>query len=135
MISLTDYFGKYQDLCEGEIEQNATVLLMKCYNLWAAMRIAGVEFPVNPKTGSNVSGETLGGIRPQSCATGAPTSAHKQGMAVDIYDPKGEIDKWLLAHPDTLEKFGIYIEHPDDTPGWSHWSTRAPKSGRHIFKP
>jgi hypothetical protein len=95
----------------------------------------GVNFPVNPRTGSCVSGETYGGFRPQSCPIGSPKSSHKEGMAVDIYDPKGEIDNWCMENLNRLEECGLYLEHPSKTVHWCHVSTRAPGSGRRVFMP
>lgn len=98
----------------------------------------GVEFPDNPKTLTGVSGETLGGFRPQNCDQGAAHSSHKEGFAVDRYDPEGLIDKWCMANSEVgglLESCGIYIEHPDATHGWSHWTIRRPGSGNRVFRP
>lgn len=99
------------------------------------MELDGVSFPISPITKSGVSGQTFGGFRPQDCPQGASNSAHKQGLAVDRYDPLGKIDGWLLEHPEALEKYGVYIEHPDTTQHWSHWTIRPPGSGKHIFYP
>ena len=99
------------------------------------MRTAGVEFPDNPITHSGVSGETYGGFRPQSCPIGAPHSQHKEGSAVDRYDPLGEIDDWIMAHQEIARAYGIYIEHPSATIHWSHWQNVAPKSGHTVFFP
>lgn len=137
MITLDQYVGPHADSEDWtpERQSNATKLLWACSQLELEMAADGVEFPDNPATGSGVSGQTFGGFRPQSCPEGAPHSAHKEGLAVDRYDPAGEIDNWLLAHQDSLNRHGIYIEHPDSTHHWSHWSTRAPGSGLHVFRP
>lgn len=95
----------------------------------------GVVFPDNPKTGTGVSGEVYGGIRPQDCPIGAPHSNHKQGRAVDRFDPGDLIDNWCVAHQDRLLFHGIYIEHPSKTPGWSHWQAVPPPSGHTVFYP
>jgi hypothetical protein len=137
MITLTDLAGpwsRHPDWTPARAENGAR-LLAACSALEAEMIAGGVAFPVNKKTGSQVSGSLYGGFRPQSCPQGSPKSAHKEGFAVDRYDPLGHIDAWLMAHQDAMDRHGIYIEHPDDTPGWSHWSIRAPKSGKHVFKP
>ena len=95
----------------------------------------GVVFPVNRKTGSQVSGEVYGGFRPQSCPIGAPGSNHKEGRAVDRYDPHGLIDMWCMAHQPSLRACGIYLEHPEATRGWSHWQSVPPRSGKVVFYP
>lgn len=137
MITLNEYVGPHRDSPDWTPtrEQNATKLLAACAALQVEMEDDGVEFPTNPVTKSGVGGTTMGGFRPQWCKQGAPDSAHKDGEAVDRYDPKNEIDAWLMAHQDRLVFHGIYIEHPDKTDTWSHWSTRAPRSGRHVFYP
>lgn len=96
---------------------------------------AGVMVKINPKTGSQVSGKTYGGFRPQSCTEGAPNSSHKEGSGVDVYDPAGELDVWLMKNVDRLVHYGLYIEHPSKTLGWCHLTTRAPRSGNRIFFP
>lgn len=137
MITLEQYVGPHADSPDWtpERQANATKLLVRCGELEAEMVAAGVYFPDNPTTGSGVSGQTFGGFRPQNCTQGAPHSSHKEGLAVDRYDPHGDIDNWLMAHQDALTCYGIFIEHPDSTHGWSHWSIKAPGSGNHVFLP
>jgi len=137
MITLNQYVGPHRESPDWTptCEQNATKLLAASAALEAEMADDGVEFPDNPATGSGVSGQTFGGFRPQDCTQGAPNSSHKKGQAVDRYDPKDEIDAWLMAHQDRLVFHGLYIEHPSATPGWSHWTTRAPGSGNRVFYP
>ena len=144
MITLAEYVGPYGDSVDWTLARrnNALKLLAACEKLQARMEADGVVFQTHSHTDNilhpridEVSGVTYGGFRPQDCPIGAPHSAHKEGQAVDIYDPKGQIDAWLLEFPLALVDFGLYIEHPDKTPGWSHWSTRRPGSGQHIFWP
>ena len=142
MITLEQYAGRHKDSSDwtAEVKGNAELLLLAVNALEEYMLEDGVVFPVNPKTKSQISGETMGGFRPQWCTQGAAKSNHKRGLAVDRYDPDEHIDEWLMAHQDVLERFGIYIEHPSKTIGWSHWGikllpTDAPKSGRHVFYP
>lgn len=137
MITLTQYVGPHREhpAWSPLYEQNATRLLAASCALEAEMARDGVTFPDNPATHSGVSGQTYGGWRPPECPQGAPNSSHKQGMGVDRHDPRGEIDAWCVTHQDRLAVHGIYIESPDATPGWSHWTTRAPGSGRRVFFP
>ncbi len=137
MITIEQYVGPHADSPDWtpERQANAEALLQACAALEERMQDDGVSFPINPHTGSGVSGQTFGGFRPQDCPQGAPDSSHKEGQAVDRFDPHGEIDVWLMAHQEVLEEFGIYIEHPSATTGWSHWSIRAPRSGKHVFYP
>lgn len=137
MISIDEYFGPWlhhPDATDARMT-NADNLLNACDALEAMAREDGVAFPINPATNSQVSGKTYGGFRPQSCPQGAPKSSHKEAMAVDRFDPLNKIDEWCMSNLDKLEQCGIYIEHPDSTPGWSHWTIRAPKSGNRVFIP
>jgi len=137
MITLAQYFGPHATCADRtpQTDVNATVLLGRVNALIAEMQAAGIVFLRNSATGTQISGQTYGGFRPQACTQGAADSAHKQGQAVDLYDPYNEIDKWLLLNPDALVCHDLYIEHPDATNGWSHWGTRAPKSGKRMFYP
>lgn len=135
MISIGDYFGPHigsQDATEDRMA-NAEVLLEKVNALLQAAEHNGVELDMNPKTQTLVSGTQFGGFRPQNCPQGAPHSSHKEGMAVDVYDPSGALDRWVSDL--ILEKHGLYREHPADTNGWCHLTTRAPASGRRTFHP
>lgn len=136
-ITIEQYFGpwaKHPDVTPRR-RDNAARLIAAAAVLQAHAVADGVTFRTNPKTGSGVSGTQYGGFRPQSCAQGSSKSAHKEGLAIDLYDPIGEIDAWCLRNLDILELCGIYIEHPSETCGWSHWTIRAPGSGRRVFFP
>lgn len=65
---------------------------------------------------------------------GAPRSAHVQGKAIDIADPKGELKKWLLARVKLLEEKGLRMEASEATPGWCHLDTMPVKRAR-VFRP
>lgn len=137
MITVAEYVGLWS-LSEDwtkERQANAFKLLLAVTALMNEMQSDWIVFRTNLSTHTQVSGETFGGFRPQSCPIGSPHSAHKEGLAVDIYDPDGKIDVWCMTHQDRLKFHGIYIEHPDSTPGWSHWTIRAPRSGHTVFYP
>lgn len=137
MITEADYVGpwfKSPDWTEHR-KDNADKLLDACSRLEAIMLDDGIDFPINPATHSGVSGKTYGGFRPQNCLQGAPHSNHKEGLAVDRWDPLNKIDAWCMNHLDKLEECCIWIEHPDSTPGWSHWQCVPPKSGKRVFNP
>ena len=137
MITFNEYFGPWLDHPDATDERkaNAVRLLSCCDSLERLAMADGVAFPVNAATDSGVSGSEYGGFRPQSCPIGAPHSAHKEALAVDRYDPLGEIDTWCLNNLDKLEQCGIYLEAPVSTKGWSHWTVRAPASGHQVFFP
>lgn len=66
---------------------------------------------------------------------GSERSAHITCEALDIYDPDKRLAKWCLDNLDILEESGLYIEDPDYTSNWVHFTTRAPRSGRRVFIP
>lgn len=138
MITAEDIIGPWGHNLDLTPERRANISTHLIPAVWALqkrMSTDGVVFHENPLTKTEVSGQTLGGFRPQKCAQGAPMSNHKQGLAVDVYDPHNEIDAWCMAHLDVLEACGIWIEHPDATPHWSHWQCVPPRSGRRVFNP
>jgi hypothetical protein len=137
MITLSQYAGKWAKHKDWTPERkaNAAKLLEACDKLESLMAQDGVDFLDNPVTRNGISGATFGGFRPQECTIGAPSSSHKEGLGVDRYDPDGEIDMWCLANQGVLAECGIYIESPSKTRGWSHWTIRAPRSGRTVFLP
>lgn len=66
-------------------------------------------------------------------------SQHLSFLAVDIADPNQELQKWLLANPDVLEKADMYCEDFSATPTWVHFQCNPFKSyingGTRYFKP
>lgn len=138
MLTFDDVVGpwaNHDDLTDERAANIRRRLLPACWALEQHLRMAGIVCQINPTTGTSVSGETLGGFRPQGTAIGAPRSNHKEGLAVDRYDPDGRLDAWCIANLDVLRQVGIWLEHPDATPGWAHWQVVAPKSGRQVFRP
>jgi hypothetical protein len=136
VITLHQYFGMKQPPI-GHIA-NANILLAQgnCL-LHEAARDMGYAYWICPNTNSQISGSKDGsgdgGYRDADSKTGSPKSSHKLGMGLDVYDPKGELNKWVTD--DKLESFGLYREHPSATPTWLHITTRAPKSGHRTFFP
>ncbi len=137
LLTIEEYAGPHAGSPDWTPERvkHAEELCRRVNALAVEMQEQGIYFPVNPSTGSRVSGKTFGGFRPQDCPQGAPHSAHKEGQAVDLYDRLGELDEWLSANESALERHDLYREHPDSTGGWLHLSTRAPPSGRRTFFP
>jgi hypothetical protein len=135
VISLADYVGPHEESPDWTPERKAAAfeMLEKANALLADAEAHGVELDNNPTTRTLVSGTQYGGFRPQDCAQGAQRSSHKEGRAVDVYDPTGALDRWISDL--ILEKYDLYREHPADTPGWCHLSDKAPGSGRRTFHP
>jgi hypothetical protein len=137
MITLEQYVGVHARSPDWTTKRqaNARMLVLTVNAMISVAENDGVDFPINPKTGSQISGNTFGGFRPQSCSQGAPNSNHKEGLGVDLYDPDNEIDAWMLANEAVLEKLGIWIESPTATPSWAHLQTVPPRSGRRVYMP
>ena len=135
MILLIDYFGKFANHPDLTDERRAhSIILLDRVNsmLDEAFRF-DVDLIDNPHTGTLISGQQYGGFRPQDCPQGAPTSSHKEGRGIDIYDPHNALDNWITDA--RLEQFKLYREKPLATPGWCHLTDRPPKSGRRSFLP
>lgn len=132
MITVEEYFGRWADHEDATPECRAAAeeLLSRVNALLTA---SGISPPVNPVTGNQISANKFGGFRPQFVPIGAPHSAHKEGRAVDVYDPGNALDHWITD--ERLEEFDLYREHPTTTHGWSHLTTRAPDSGKRTFWP
>lgn len=62
-------------------------------------------------------------------------SRHLIGAAVDIADSKKELQKWCLENVKLLEEIGLWMEHFDHTPTWTHFQIKSPRSGARFFKP
>lgn len=138
MLTFEDIVGPHaecDDLTAEREDNIRDMLLPACWALERLARADGIDFPINPCTGTSISGQTFGGFRPQSCAIGAPRSNHKLGWALDRYDPGNKIDAWCAANLDKLAECGVWIEHPTATLGWSHWQCVPPRSGSRMFRP
>jgi len=137
MITLEDYFGPYWDHPDKteEVERNALDLLRKCNALYCMAELDGCELPINPKTGTGVSGKTEGGFRPGDSHTGAPNSTHKDGQGVDRYDPERRLAAWILAHPEILKECDLWTEDFRWTPGWVHLQSIPPRSKKRVYIP
>ena len=141
MITVTDYFmGRREthplDLSPA-IERNAALTVEIANHLLALAEAAGIKVPAKPATGSQVAS----GWRPpdvNAATKGAATnSKHMTGQAVDLYDPDGRLDAWLMSEAGqaALVELGLWLEHPSSTPGWAHVQTIPPGSGHRVFYP
>lgn len=140
MISTASYFGdKIKSPDATEIRQeNSFKLLFRVNTLLRDAESLGVYVAKrDPDTGSQISGTKNGagdgGFRLSTSLTGSPKSSHREGKAVDVYDPGDLLDNWLTDK--TLETYGLYREHPDSTPGWCHLQTNPPGSGNRTYRP
>ncbi len=135
MISISDYFGpwaEHPDLTE-ERKDNSLVLLDLVNAFLTLAEANGVMLQTNPHTKTLIAGEAYGGFRPQDCPVGAVHSMHKEGHAVDVYDPHGDLDRWITDG--RLEAAGLAREHPSSTGTWTHLQNVLPHSGHRSFYP
>jgi len=138
VITLEQYAGPYLSHVDFTLERrsNAIDLLAAVNGVLAMAEADGVPALVNPVTGSRVAGSGNGGFRPQECPLGASQSAHKQGQAIDLYDPSRTLARWVLRNLERVRACGIRgMEDPRWTPTWCHLQTRTVASGRMIFIP
>lgn len=135
MITVADVIGlwdKSPDLTAAR--RKAIADLVPQVNALLALAVAaGIPTYKHSATGNPVVGPKYGGFRPQSCPIGAPQSAHKVGMAVDLYDPANALDEWITD--DVLRECGLFREGGRWTPGWTHLTIRRPGSGNRTFVP
>ena len=62
-------------------------------------------------------------------------SRHLTGQAADVADPDGELSRFLNTTIIPWDKIGLWMEHPKYTPGWIHFQSVPPKSGKRFFIP
>lgn len=121
IINLSDYItasGKYPERTKSDeltktVKDNAVVLLNKVNQLLEELGIkeAKVSSGFRP---SAVNAKTKGA---------AKKSMHLSGRAVDLADPKHEIVHKILARPELLAKYELWLEDPASTPSWAHLDT------------
>lgn len=119
MLTLNDWVtssGKYPERAKSEdltdeVKSNAEAFL-------AILNDFLTELGLDPMP------TVSSGFRPSSVNSKIPNAAkkslHMTGLAIDLSDPKGELDELIASKPELLDKYGLWLEHPDSTPGWSH---------------
>ncbi len=141
MITLSDYLmgrrEQYPLSYSPAIEREALRTIDLVNQVLNAAQAAGVTLERNPRTGSLVSS----GWRPPAINESTPGAAvrslHMMGQAIDLFDPDGDLDDWLMsdAGQTVLAQVGMWLEHPAATKGWAHLQTLPPRSGRRVFYP
>lgn len=141
MISLSDYWmgrdKEFPTAMSPGLERNAATIVELANKLLFISHSAGVTMAPHPRTGTLVSS----GWRPPAVnaatANAAPNSKHMTGQAIDLYDPDGDLDEWLLTEDGqkVMTDLGLWHEHPSATKGWSHLQSVPPRSGRRTFYP
>ena len=120
----------YSLLLTAEIARNAEITVQRANALLAEFRF---------DTGDTEHRHVNSGWRPPAVNAAVPGAAarsrHMTAEAIDIDDPEGDLDEWCMGHFDTLQRLGLWMEHPAATKGWCHLQTVPPKSGNRIFYP
>jgi len=137
LIAIEDYAGLYIHSPDFTAERitNAGDLLHRWDLLTQAMQADGVKLHINPDTGTYVSGQGHGGFRNQDCKIGAVHSQHKEGNALDWYDPNNDMDIWCIHNEALMNKLGLWFEVSYKTPGWCHGQRVPPGSEARFFVP
>jgi hypothetical protein len=141
MLTLRDYWmgrdAEYPLAMTPDIEHNAQTTVRLVNELLARAAEDDVRPHTHPKTGTLVSS----GWRPPALNAATPGAAfrskHMTGEAIDLFDPEGDLDEWLMgaAGQLALTQVGLWMEHPSATKGWCHLQTKPPRSGRRVFYP
>ena len=130
-ISLDQYYNgrdkQFSSELTEELRQNAKTLL----NVVSAL-LAELDWKEYVVVSS--------GWRPQAINSktknAAKKSYHTLCLAIDVADKDGRLNKAILARPDLLEKYKLWMEDGKSTVGWTHLDlgTRPPRKIR-VFKP
>ena len=141
MINMAQYLmgrdREHGHLLGTDLRHNAAITIDLANRLLVLAKLAGVTLETSPRTGSIVTS----GWRPPAINAGtpgaAPRSKHLACQAVDLFDPDGDLDEWLMTMGGrkALEDLGLWIEHPAATKGWCHLQTVPPRSGNRVFYP
>lgn len=127
-ISLADYLSnvprQYMPDFTDELRSNAMNLLTRVNRFMA-------KFGQFRKVNSGWRPPAYNATVPNA----APRSKHMTCQAIDIYDPEGDLDQFVLDNQKLMEACGLWAEHPAATKGWCHLQSVPPLSGRRIFYP
>lgn len=127
MITLAGFYRgrdkQFASELTTSIKQNATALMAKVNKL---LTIAGLT-----------DRDATSGWRPYAVNAATPGAAkksnHMLGLAVDVADSDKQLQRWCLANIKILEDIGLWMEHPRDTPTWTHLQSVPPRSGNRVF--
>ena len=125
---------KYPTAMTPTIERNALITIDLANRLLVLAKGAGAILHETADWGIVASGWRPPAINATTPGTSS-TSKHMVGQAIDIYDPDGSLDRWLIANQKILKDLGLWLEHPDATPTWVHIQTVPPASGNRVFHP
>lgn len=138
MITLQQYWmgrdALYPTAMTPQIERNARATVDLANRLLTLAKGAGQLLHDTPQWGIVASGWRPPAVN--AATKGASLmSKHMSGQALDLYDPDGSLDRWLMLNQKVLKDLGLWLEHPDATPHWCHVQTIPPHSGNRVFMP
>jgi hypothetical protein len=128
-------FWKGRDV-EFKSQLTPTIQVAAADTIRRANKLLEMFYAANPNA---VRRDANSGWRPaavnKKTSGASPTSWHMFGKAVDIDDDDEDLDEWLMteAGQKALVECELWMEHPRDTPRWTHVQTVAPRSGRRVF--
>ena len=130
LLTLEQYFGPWcAENPDDTVRANALDLLARVSVLLA--RVDHIEAAREPRVNS--------GWRPakyNATVHGASLrSKHITGQAIDLSDPDGELDEFLVGNQQYLIDAGLWQEHPLSTKNWIHLQCVPTKSGNRVFYP
>jgi uncharacterized protein YcbK (DUF882 family) len=130
IISLEDFItasGKYKERLKSEeltqdVKNNGEKLLNRVCQLLKELGInkAVVSSGFRP---SSINGKIKGA---------AKKSLHMLGKAIDLADVDGKLYKAISSKPELLKKYGLWLEHKDDTPTWVHLDMSSLRTDREV---
>jgi hypothetical protein len=141
MITVDDYFmgrrEQYPLALTPAIEREAHRTVGLVNAMLARALASGLHAVQHPITRTPVSSGWRPPVLNATTPNAAPNSKHMTGHAIDLYDPDGDIDDWLIsdAGQAVLAELGLWMEHPSATKGWAHLQTVPPRSQRRVFYP
>lgn len=138
-ITLDDYLGGYRASHGGELTDailaDAEQLVSRANLILFAAAKDGVILVNRPGSRSLV---VSGWVPPSINRTQAGDSAacrHIIGQAVDISDPRGDLDRYLMSRQHLLAEAQLWLAHPDTTHGHCHLQSCPPASRLRVFYP
>lgn len=119
--------------CPEELEKNLLDLLIKMNKVRDAW-----GKPMTVSSGWRSKGDQLRIYKEKGITDPAKIpmrSKHFFCQAVDIYDPKRELQKWIKENIKLVEEIGLWMEDFSATPNWVHFQTVPPASNKRFFLP
>ncbi len=136
-VTVEEYFAGWPELeNRHDLVAIAEAMLNRVNGALDVARADAIELNINPSTGTLISGQRNGGIRPVGSTVGAKFSKHQSGHAIDIYDPHRTLAQWCWTHRSRVRgEFSLCMENFRWTPTWVHFQDVPPGSGSTVFIP